>query len=434
MKSAMTPGPAGAAGAGVDARLSVLVSNVALIAARVASMGLGFVAWLLAARLFAPAEVGVASALVASMMLCVQFGLLGIGSAVVAVLPSHRDAPANVVDVGASVVVASVLAVTVGYFVLAATVLSELDIVLSPTYAIAFLAMTLFGTLNTYYDYVSLALRRGDQVLVRNMTFGVVTLVTLVVVSALLGDAPGSLIITVAWAAAGLAACAIAGRQVARALGRRPAARWDLALTRRLIAIGWPNWLLTLTERAPALAMPVLVAQILGPTTNAFWYVAWMTAWVVLIIPISIGQTVFAEVSRDPASARASLLHGLRSSLLIGVPAALLLALVAEFGLGLLGTPYAAESAPALRLLVISVVPVTVIQAFYAVSRARNNLREAIAVGLLGGATTVVAALTAGRYGGLVAMASAWVIAQTIIALWAAGRLWVMFRPRPSMG
>jgi len=430
MKPAVSLAPT--EGRSAPARLSVLFSSVALIAARVVSMGLGFVAWLLAARLFAPEEVGVASALVASMMLCVQFGLLGIGSAVVALLPSHRDAQERMVSAGATVVVLCVLGVTLGFFALAVTLLSELSMVVAPVYAIAFLGMTVFGTLNTYYDYISLALRRGDQVLVRNIAFGVVTIAVLAISAFLFSDAQGSLLILVAWASAGLAACAVAGVQVARALGGAPAARWDLPLTKRLVRVGWPNWLLTLAERAPALAMPVLVAQILGPTTNAFWYASWMMAWVVLIIPISIGQSVFAEASRDPASARAAMLHGLRTSLAIGVPAALVLAVAAELALTLLGAEYAAQSAPALRVLVVTVVPVTVIQAYYAVSRARGALTEAIVVGVLGGGATVVAALAAGRLGGLVAASAAWVLAQSVIAIWAAARLRIMFRSSPA--
>lgn len=419
---------------GVQARLSVTVSNVALIAARVASMGLGFVAWLVAARIFAPAEVGIASALVASMMLCVQFCLLGIGSAAVAILPSHRGAPAHIVDVGATVVLASVLGVMVVYFILAATVLTELSIVITPAYALVFVAMTAFGTLNTYFDYVWIALRRGDQVLVRNIAFGAATIAVLALVASVLPGARGSLIIIIAWASAGLAACTIAVVQLARALGRRPALRWDPSLARRMIGVGWPNWLLTLAERAPALAMPILVAQFLGPTTNAFWYAAWMMGWVILIIPISIGQSTFAEASRQPADSRAAMLHGLRSSLAIGVPAGALLALVAELALSLLGPQYAAGSAAALRLLVIGVVPVTVIQAYYAVGRARGALTEAIVVGAAGGAATVAFALAAGLLGGLVAMAAAWVVAQCAIALWAAIRLFVMYRARPASG
>lgn len=425
MKPALTSATASSAIA--HGRLTVLISNLALIAARVASMALGFLAWLLAARIFAPVEIGIASALVAAMMLCVQLGLAGIGSAVVALLPTHHERE-HIVDVGATVVTISILLVSLSFFVLTVTVLSELSIVVTPGYAVLFLAMAAFGTLNTYYDYVSLALRRGDQVLVRNIAFGVVTLAVLATAPLVFAGARGSLLILVAWASAGLTACIIAAAQVARALGRGPAAAWDDVLTRRLIGIGWPNWLLTLAERAPALAMPVLVAQTLGPTTNAYWYAAWMMSWAVLIIPISIGQSLFAEIVRDAATARTSMLHAVRTSLMLGVPAALTLAFVAELALSALGPDYAMESASALRVLVASVVPVSLIQAYYGVSRARGALTEAIVIGAVGGAGSVAAAIAAGVLGGLIPMALAWVVAQGILAMWAAVRLWVMFR------
>ncbi len=76
--------------AGAEARpLSMRLSSLGLIAAKVASLGLGFLFWLLAARRFAPATVGLAAAVVSAMMLCVQlplvrasflFGLLAAGA------------------------------------------------------------------------------------------------------------------------------------------------------------------------------------------------------------------------------------------------------------------------------------------------------------------------------------------------------------------
>src|SRR5687768_8102130 len=63
--------------------LGQLPNSLALIAAKVVSMGLGFAFWLLAARTFAPEAVGLAAGAVAGMMLCTQLALLGIGSAVI---------------------------------------------------------------------------------------------------------------------------------------------------------------------------------------------------------------------------------------------------------------------------------------------------------------------------------------------------------------
>src|SRR5215218_3893232 len=73
--------------------LSMLVSSLALIGGKVATMGLGFLFWLLAAQLFVPAEVGLAAGAVSAVMLCTQLALLGVGSSVIVHFPRHGARP-----------------------------------------------------------------------------------------------------------------------------------------------------------------------------------------------------------------------------------------------------------------------------------------------------------------------------------------------------
>ncbi|MCV0403322.1 MAG: hypothetical protein K5924_06385 [Chloroflexi bacterium] len=398
------------------------LSSVALIAARVAASGFGFLAWLLAARLFAPAEVGLAAGAVAAMMLAVQIALGGSGSAVIALFPGRRSAPSRLFDTAVIVVTVAALVVAIVFLVLAATRLDELRAIPADAgLAVAFVVMTLFGTLNTLYDYVSVAMRRGDHVLVRNVAFGVMTLVVLALGAASALDGPFAILL--AWAVAGSAACAIAWAQLRHAVGYVFAARLDPGLTRSVVSTGVPNWLLSLTERLPALIMPVLVTELISPEANAFWYAAWMMAWVVLIIPTSVGQSLFAEAVHRPTEIREVVRHGTRTALLLGISAAGGMLLLAELALGLLGAQYSAEGALPLRILVLSVVPFTIVQAYYAVSRALGRLPEAIITGAIGGAVAVAAAVSAGIGGGLVAMAAAWLAFQCALGVWAAWRL-----------
>jgi O-antigen/teichoic acid export membrane protein len=411
--SAITPGGRHAA-----------VSGAALVAGRIASMGLGFVAWLIAARLFSPAEVGIASSLVSGMMLCVQLALVGIGSALIVHYPRHADAPGRLLATALRSVAATSLVVAVAFVaVLVATSQELRPVVLMPSIAVAFVALTAFGTLNTLVDHVSIAIRRGDQVLLRNTVFGVVTVIGLFVIPATV-DMTGSLAIVLAWVAAGAAACALAAVQLWRStIGAGGDRGYDRALARRLVATGVPNWMLTLTERAPALVMPILVTEFFSPTTAAFWYAVWMMGWVVMIVPISMGQTLLAEIARHPDHVRRTTGAAIRGSLLLGAAGALAMAILAGFALSFLGRAYADAGQVALRVLLISVLPVTVIQGYYAVCRARGALREAVLVGAAVGAVSVAAALVSGSASGLVGMAAAWVIVQSAAAVWAAIRI-----------
>jgi O-antigen/teichoic acid export membrane protein len=398
-------------------------SSLGLIAGRVASMGLGFVAWLLAARVFPPADVGVASGLVSAMMLGVQLALLGIGSATIALYPSFRDDPGRLVNGGATSVVATAALVALGFVALAATISEELRVVAAPPLAAAFVAMTVFGTLNTYYDHVSIALHRGAQVLVRNVLFGIVTISVILVVAAR-AMAGGTSAIVAAWTAAGLVACLVAVWQLARApLGLAPRPVLDRGLVARLVTTGLPNWILTLSERAPALLIPILVTELLSPATNAYWYATWMMAWVVLIIPISVGQTLFAQATQDPGRIGASSRRAVRTSLGLGLVGAAGMIVLADVALGLLGPSYAEAGTTPLRILVLSVLPFTLIQAYFAVCRARGSLREAIVTGIVGGSSAVVLTLAGGLAAGLVGMAVAWLGVQSAIGAWSFSRL-----------
>lgn len=398
-------------------------------------MALGFLAWLVAARLFSPADVGLASGTVAAMMLCVQLAMVGIGSAVIALYPRYARHPGGFLDSAFITVTVASVVVSLAFLALARGIFSELDLIATvPVLALAFVAMTVFGAVNVLLDNVSVAQRRGGQVLGRNIAFGIVTVAVPLAFASLVGGR-GAWLILGAWAVAGLTACTIGAAQLRRTVDAyRPRLRVDGPLVRGLVRTGLPNWLLTLTERGPALVMPVLVTELISPATNAFWYAAWMMAWVVMIIPVSVGQTLFAEAAREPARSAQATRHGLATSLGLGLAAALAMIVLARVALGLLGPAYAEAGDNALRILVITVVPFSVTQAYYAVCRARGRLREAIVVGSVSGLVAVVATISAGLGGGLAEMALAWLLVQSGAGAWAAVRLVALNRAPQTTG
>ncbi len=402
--------------------LSMRLNSVTLVAGKVASMGLGFLFWLLAARLYAPADVGLAAGAISAMMLCTQLALLGIGSAFILRLPRHRDRPAPLLDSAFTMVSLTSLAAGGLFLLLASGAFQELAVVgRDPLFATAFLAACVLGTVGIVLDQVDTALRRGDQMLVRNVAFGVAALAALVALT--LADR-GSLMVFLPWVAAGAAALGLGLLQLRRALGRyrfRPALH--RASSRELVGAGLPNWALTLTERAPGLILPIVVVELLSPETNAFWYAVWMMAWVVYIVPIQVGMNLFAELARHPDGLHGAVRQGIRTSLALGALGAVGLAVTAELVLGMLGPGYADAGATPLRLLVVAVVPLTLVHAYFAACRATGALTEATLVGALSGTVAVVGAALVSTSFGLPGMAVAWVTAQTLAGGWAAWRL-----------
>lgn len=404
--------------------LSRLLNSVTLILGRVAQMGLGFLFWLLAARLFAPAEVGLASGAISAMMLCVQLALLGVGSAFITLFPQHQHRPAYLLDTAFNIIIVASL-LTAGLFLaFASGIFQELSVVGTiPIYILLFLALNVLGTVGVLFDYISIALRRGDQVLVRNVLFGVVSLACIASLPWMVGAA-SSLVIFSSWVIGGLSAYLFGFVQLARSLSQyRYRPRLEPRLARQLFSVGLPNYALTLTERVPGSIMPIVVTELLSPNANAYWYPVWMMAWAVFIIPISVGQTLFAAATHQSGLLRDEIRHSIRSSLTLGVIAATGAAVVAPFVLSLMGQGYAAAGTTPLRILVIGALPFTFIQAYFAACRATQRLREATLTGTVSGAVAVTGAAVAGIAYGLTGMAIAWVAAQLMTGIWAAWRL-----------
>ena len=400
-----------------------LGNSLALILGRFSSSGLGFLTWLLTARLYTTAEVGIASGVISAMMLCVQLALLGLNSAFIALYPKHHQQPSKLLNTTLNIVSLAALLAAFLFLLLSSVMFHELSVVSkSLIYVLLFVGVTLFGTVNTFMDHVSIAIRRGDQVLVRNVSFGVITIVFVAALPLITGSVTSEFIV-LAWMLAGLSACAIGAVQIFRSIQEyhyHP--ELDIDIARGLIGVSLKNYLLTLAERAPNWILPIIVTEMLSPTDNAHWYTLWMMAWVLYIIPISVGQNLFADVSHQPGSYRLALRRSLKTSLGLGTIAATAMILLAPFLLSLLGNSYAAAGTLPLRILAFGVYPGIFIQAYYGICRGKHILNEAIFTGMLAGLTGVLAATLAGFRFGLVGMSTAW--------LWALVRLAMLSRQK----
>lgn len=409
--------------------LSRLYNSASLILGRVASSGLGYLTWLITARLFDAREVGIASGVVSAMMLCVQIALFGIGAAVIKIYPEHLNSPSRMFNTAINLVAGASLGTAALFLLFARTFFNELNVVGAvPLYALLFLAINFFGAINVLLDHVSIAIKRGDQVFTRNVLFGLITIAGVAALP-LLGKTTTSIAIVSAWAAAGFAACFLGAIQLIRTV---PAYRYTPTVERstglQLVKVGLPNYLLTLAERAPNWILPIIITELMSPVENARWYAVWMMAWVVFLVPISIGQNLFAEISHNPKNFHRPLRISYRNSLIGGSVAAALVIGLAPYLLWLLGKSYSAAGTTPLRILALAIFPITVIQMYYAVCRGTQRLVEATITGLVSGALGIGAAILVGPAYGLTGMAAAWLITQTAAAIWAGTRTAVLMR------
>jgi O-antigen/teichoic acid export membrane protein len=401
-------------------------SAIGLVIGRGAALGLGFLFWLAAARVATPARVGFTAGVVSAMMLCTQFAQLGAGQAFIALYPRHRKNPAPLLDTVLSMFTIGAIVVGLAFLLIAHALFSQLgEVAHHPVWAIAFLLLSVAGTAQIAFDQISMGLERGGQAVTRNVACGLLTLVPLAVLPAL-GGGVSSLGLFLAWVLGGVGTVAVGLWQLWKTCGGyvyRP--RLVRSLVPATVTTGLGNHVLTVAERVPGLILPIVVTELLSPRENAYWYIIWMSALVVYITPQSVGIALFAEGAHRPQTLSAATAQALRISLIFGGGCAIVLGLTANLMLHLLGNGYAQAGAGPLRFLLLGLIPMSLISAYYGRCRATGRLPEAIATGVVGGLAAVLVTAIAGVHFGLPGMAIAWVVVQTVIATWAGTRLWV---------
>lgn len=407
------------------APLPMQVNSVAIMLSVVAAGAFGQVTWLLAARLSTPNEVGIASAYMSGAVLCAQISLLGLGSAVIVLVPRYRDDAALLLRTLLTTVTTVGLLAGIVFVLVSMSTLRELgSYVADPRALVMVLAQAAVLPTALLFDQSAVALRRADGVLVRSIASGIarVALVICLWLFAAASSLP-ALSINLAWFGSTLLACVMGHGQLRSIVSNfrfRPSLHSDLV--RQGLTVGLPNHFVSVAMIGPGLLLSILVTELLSPSINAYWYIAWMLAGIVFVVPSSNGLALFAELTNHPERSRQANMQSIRSSLLFGIAVAACLGLAAGWALPFLGEGYVAGVTP-VRIMVLGVIPMTLVETYIANCRAIHNLREPAVTSAIGGAATLAAAAVGGLTLGLNGVALAWLAVECAMGVWAGWRL-----------
>ena len=420
----MVPGP------GVSDDLppphSLARSSSGLLVGKGAQMALGYAFWLVAAKVATASEVGLVSGALSGVMIVTQLALLGIGAAVILRIPSlQRREAMTLSDAALTMVALTALVGGIVYVLVMWSTSPHLrDLLAQPAEAALIVGACIAGTLGVCLDQISTALGRGGMVVPRGIAAGLVGVLGLVILANATELGPTAMM--ACWSSGLLASTVLGLAMLRRLLGHAPRPRLRHPESRGLLRDGIPNQALTLTERVPALLLPVLITGYVSPTLGGYWYPVWMMAWAVFLAPVMVGQAQFAADVRGTNDLGHDLRASLRWSMLMGGAVAVVMAVIAGELLALMGQGYTTHGTSALRVLLLALPGVAVLQAYSAVCRAHRRVREAIWLGAAVGTLACVTAVLAATTSDLLAVAWAWVAAQSLGGLVAGWRLRAM--------
>jgi O-antigen/teichoic acid export membrane protein len=385
---------------------------------QVLTAAFGLIFWVVAARLYAEDDVGRASAGVSAILLLSMLASLGLDYALVRFVPDSGENSAKVVNSSLTISgLASLLAAAVFLAGLDLWSPALLPFRERPLYAVAFVVFVVMMTTNMLLDRVFVSVRRSGFTLAKGAVFNVLRVILLVP----LAVSFGAFGMVSAWGVSVTVAVVIgAAMFLPLALpGYRPVPKISRGVMDPILRYSLTNFISVLLWSAPSYILPLMVANLVGVDSNAYFYVAWSIANLLFQIPTAISFSLFAEGSIKEERLGRDTRRSLKLSFLVVIPAATVIAASAGLILTIYQGEYAANGANLLRILAVSSVPVSVNCMYFVVERVRMKLRNVVimsgllAVGTLGLSWLLLAVTDLGILG----VGIAWLSSQTAAAI-----------------
>lgn len=393
---------------------------------------LGVVYWMVAARHYAAADVGRASAAYSAMNLLSGFTAFNLVGMLTRFIPQsgHRTAGlvlrAYVFSSLASLLVAVPFLLIVGHL---GSSYAELGSVLT---GLIFTASIVCWGIFTLQDGVLVGLRSAVWVPVENGTFGIVKIVFLLALATSLPHAG----IYISWMLPVAISLPLVNAFVFVRLmqphARLTASRLPPSARQigRFLAGDYTGALCVL---AVTFMVPIAVAARVGASANAYFYAAWMMGVTLDLLSVNMATSLTVEGAFNEETIAANCLAALRRTMLILVPAAAVLICAAPVALGLFGPLYAAHGTRILRLLALATLPRALTEMYLGALRAQSRtsliafiqgIRGILILGLAFALTGVMGTTGAG----IAVLAS-----QVIVAAAVAPRMLSLLRRKPSL-
>jgi O-antigen/teichoic acid export membrane protein len=390
---------------------TLVMNSGALAIGTIATAGLGFVYWWLAARLFPPEVIGQASALLSVMGLIGLLGEAGLGTLLMGEIVRHPGKEPGLVAAAASVGVALAVGLALLFVFGEAHLNSSTGLIDGWFEGVAFVLGCGLTVFSMVADQALVGNLRSTGRMIRQVLFSMFKLM-LIAAAAAAGYASNAAIL-LTWVA-GLLASWIGVDLLTGGGARRLVGRPDFRLLHTLRRKVFDHYALDVALQAPGVIMPYIVLVLLSPTTNAAFVSLWMLVSTASLIPAAMATVLFPVVRASPKQSGHDILVSLTASLLFSLVCAVFVFTYSREILALFNPAYPEIAGSSLRFLGFSLLGSTL--KFHACTLARlgDRMRKASRWYALGGLLELCFAVAGAKLDGLQGLVLGWTLAVSI--------------------
>jgi O-antigen/teichoic acid export membrane protein len=397
-----------------DIRTSLYRNAIFLMANTLANNLFGFVFWMAIAWLYPTSEFGLATALIAAAMFVATLSRLGLDIGLVRYLPEAGEKESSMIN--------STFSISGGLAVIFAIVFlvgielwsPALDfLVTTPMFAVGFVMIAVLFTVSPVMNHVFIAKRATKYMLLKTVVYGIARIGPPLVFVAVFGVFG----IFASWGLGAFLALLVGWLFFMRKLipGYRPIPSVSKTVVNDMLHFSAGNYVAGIMAMLPSLILPLMIINLATAELTAYFYVAWMIAGILFVIPGAVSTSLFAEGSHFQESLSRNVRKSLK--LVFGLMAigVLVILFFGNYVLLLFGNDFSEEAFGLLRLLALSGVFVSVNNVYLAIKRVEKNvtliiaISSIIAIGTLGITYIFLPSM------GLISVGIGWTLSQAVL-------------------
>ncbi len=396
-------------------RSSLHTNSLYLMVNSGVNAGSGFIFWIVAARLYSTEDVGIGSALISAATLLAFISSLGLDYGLVRFLPSARERRQELINSSLTLVtLASAIAGSiflVGIPLWSRAFLAVRD---NPVFMGTFIAFVVAWGFYSIMANIFVSFRRAKFTLANGVIYNVSRVACVVALAIMLGPSG----IFVSWGIAAVVASGVGFLWFLPRLlpGYHPMVTLRRQVTNDMLHFSLANYVSNSLWYAPQLLLPILLVNLLGATANAFFFIAWSVAGLLLAIPMATSASLFAEGSYQPESVRRDLMRSLKLTVVLILPAVVLLLALGEKVLMFFGGEYAAGATSLMWLLVAAALPASINLLYIGTARVQKRFRDILLVTGCVAIGTLIPSYFLLPHLGILGAGVAWLATHSLIA------------------
>lgn len=329
----------------------------------------GFLFWIINTNLFSSNDIGIATTLISITGIITGLSVLGMNSGIIRYLSKSDDKNKKI---NTCITLSAILSIIISAIFLMGIlkfspklVFIKNNLILS----ISFIAFMAISSTNSIIDSVFIALRNSKYVFMKNSIFSILKLIFPFFLISL-----GAYGIFSSWMIALSIGLLFSFSIMIHKFQYSHKFVFHDSVFKKIGGYSLKNYLAGFIGGLPLLILPIIITNIIGPETTAYYYISVMIGSLLFAIPTATTQSLFAEGSYNENGLNAQIRKSIKIISLLLIPGILILIFFGNYILLIFGSEYSREGLKFLQIFSLSGIFVSINSIFSSVFKIKEKI------------------------------------------------------------